>query len=48
MKNCPYLRCYEDERVLQRIAKTIEEQGGKVFLSSVDALQFAHQKGVRT
>lgn len=44
--HAPVWKRYEDERILQRIADTVEEKGGHVFLSSVDALRFASEKGV--
>ena len=44
--HAPVWRRYEDEHALQRIADAVEEKGGRVFLSSVDALRFASEKGV--
>jgi DNA repair photolyase len=43
----PLWRRHEDENRLRRIANSVEAKGGHVFLSSVDALQFVTQKGVR-
>ncbi|GHO53757.1 radical SAM protein [Ktedonobacter robiniae] len=42
--HAPTWRRYEDEARLHRIASMIERKGGKVFLSSVDAIEFAHEK----
>lgn len=42
----PLWKRYEDEQFLQQIADTVEEKGGRVFLSSVDAQTFAGRKGV--
>lgn len=44
--HAPVWRRYEDENLLESITSVIKEKGGCVFLSSVDALQFASQKGV--
>jgi DNA repair photolyase len=45
--HAPMWRRYENKNRLQRIADIVEAKGGRVFLSSVDALQFISQKGVR-
>lgn len=42
----PVWKRYEDEHMLRRIADAVEEKGGRVFLSSVDALRFASKKGI--
>lgn len=44
--HAPVWRRYEDEHILQRIADAVEEKGGRVFQSSVDALRFVSEKGV--
>lgn len=44
--HAPIWKRYEDERILRRISEAIEERGGRVFLSSVDALRFVTKKGV--
>jgi hypothetical protein len=42
----PLWKRYEDEQLLQQIADLVEEKGGRVFLSSVDAQTFESRKGV--
>jgi hypothetical protein len=44
--HAPVWRRYEDEQRLWQVADTVKEKGGRVFLSSVDALRFASGKGV--
>lgn len=44
--HAPVWKRYEDKRTLQHVANAVEENGGRVFLSSVDALRFASEKGV--
>jgi len=43
--HAPIWRRYEDKNRLQSIANVIKEKGGRVFMSSVDALKFTGQKG---
>lgn len=43
--HAPVWTRYEDETRLQQMTSMIEQKGGRVFTSSVDAIEFAHRRG---
>lgn len=43
--HAPVWTRYEDETRLHQITSIIEQKGGRVFTSSVDAIEFAHRRG---